>query len=182
MGEHTAHSPPVAGNTTKLVVIRGSSGSGKTTIAKALRERMREPIALVERDYFQRTVLNQTDAGTHPETAALVDEVVRFSLSHGFHVVLDGIMNTLTYGPTLERLYIDYPDRVTFFAFDLEFEETLRRHSTRSLASEFGETEMRQWFRGWQPLGFLGEERITKTESVEQIVERIAVASGLPLT
>jgi len=179
MQHPAASTESTRGPDTKLIVIRGSAGSGKTTMARAIRERVSEPVALVERDYFQRTVLNQIDAGPHPETADLIDQVIEFSLQRGFHVVLDGTLNAVTYRATLEKLYLEYPGRTTFFAFDLAFEETLRRHGTRAAASEFGEAEMREWFRGWQPLGFVAEERITAGESVATIVERIGKASGL---
>ena len=60
-----------------------------------------------------------------------------------------------------------------FYAFDLTFAETVRRHATRPKAGDFSAEEMAAWYHGWQPLDFVAEHRITAAEPPEEVVERI---------
>jgi len=47
--------------TSRLIVLRGNSGSGKSTTARALRERFGRRLAWVEQDYLRRVVLKEHD-------------------------------------------------------------------------------------------------------------------------
>lgn len=158
---------------TTLIVLRGNSGSGKSAVAQAMRESMNGETAWIEQDYFRRVVLAETE---RPGAAniELLDATARFCLNRGFTVILDGIFNASRYGAMLEGLLRDHAGRTAFYAFDLEFGETLRRHAMREKEIEFGEEEMRRWFHGWQPLQFVAEHRITANESLEAIVDRIS--------
>lgn len=72
----------------------------------------------------------------------------------------------------LERV-AEHTADARFYSFDLAFEETVIRHSTRPQATEISDKEMRGWYHGWQPLPFVSEMRIVADETPEQIVERI---------
>lgn len=50
----------VGSERTRLVVLRGNSGSGKSTVAKALRDSCGRGIAWVSQDLIRRTSLQQT--------------------------------------------------------------------------------------------------------------------------
>lgn len=65
-----------------------------------------------------------------------------------------------------------------FFAYDLTFDETVRRHAVRPQVASFTVDEMRSWYHGWQPLPFVQEERIDAAESPGQIVARILGTPG----
>lgn len=60
--------------------------------------------------------------------------------------------------------------------FDLTFEETLRRHLTRSKCREFGEEAMRRWWREKDFSDVLKEVRITAEKEMEDIVTDICNA------
>jgi hypothetical protein len=47
--------------TTKLVVLRGNAGSGKSSTAQELRRRLGRGVAWVEQDYLRRVVLREHD-------------------------------------------------------------------------------------------------------------------------
>ncbi|MCM3920185.1 hypothetical protein ND748_00560 [Frankia sp. AiPs1] len=83
----------VGSTATTLVVIRGNSGAGKSSVARAVRARSGRGVALVEQDYLRRILLREWDqpGGVAP---ALIDQTVRFCLDHGYHVVLEGILAT----------------------------------------------------------------------------------------
>jgi hypothetical protein len=79
---------PIGSAHTKLVVIRGNSGSGKSSIARELRLRYGRGCALVEQDYLRRIVLRERDkpGGLAP---SLIAHTVRFALDHDYHVILE---------------------------------------------------------------------------------------------
>ena len=57
--------------------------------------------------------------------------------------------------------------------FDKSFEETLRRHQTKSNKDDFGEAEMRDWWIEKDYIGFIAENPIYENESLEAVVEKI---------
>lgn len=104
--------------------------------------------------------------------AHLLEAAARHCLSQGHHVILEGIFNASRYEGMLERIAAQSQD-ARFYAFDLDFEETARRHATKPQAREFSVDQMRSWYHGWQPLGFVSERRITADQGAEQIVDEI---------
>lgn len=89
-----------------LVIIRGNSGSGKSTIARELRQRMVDrgiKTALVEQDYLRRIVLKERDI-PNGDNIPLIEQTVTFALERGYAVVLEGILYTPHYGAMLVRL------------------------------------------------------------------------------
>lgn len=46
---------------TRLVIVRGNSGSGKSTVALAIRAQLGRTCALVQQDVLRRTVLKERD-------------------------------------------------------------------------------------------------------------------------
>ncbi len=50
---------PTGTSATRLIVLRGNSGSGKSTVARAVRERYGRGCAPVEQDYLREIVLRE---------------------------------------------------------------------------------------------------------------------------
>jgi predicted kinase len=164
---------------TKLVIIRGNSGSGKTSIARALRSRYERGCALVEQDYLRRTVLKELDkpGGLAP---ALIGQTARLALNHGYHVVLEGILATARYRPMLAELVTDHGGETYVFYLDVPLAETLRRHALRPQAAEFTADDMRDWYLPDDRLGLAGEQVLAPTATLDEAVELIAGAAGFP--
>lgn len=162
-----------------LVVLRGNSGSGKTTVARALRDVAVRPLAWIEQDYLRRTVLAELGDQPDPVTPGLIDVVVRHALDRGHDVVLEGILDSQRYGGMLRQFHREHPDNTAFFYFSVPFAETVRRHSTRPIAGEFGAAEMRSWYRQCDPLGFVDEYVVDAASSVEQTVGLIVGRTSL---
>ncbi len=49
----------------KLVIIRGNSGSGKTTVAKALQHKLGHNIMVISQDVIRRDILRVKDGADH---------------------------------------------------------------------------------------------------------------------
>ncbi|MET8204260.1 kinase [Micromonospora taraxaci] len=166
---------------TILVCIRGNSGSGKSSVARELRRRHGRGCALIEQDYLRRIVLRERDkpGGAAPD---LIGQTVRFALDHGYHVVLEGILHTSRYRGMLTALRDDHRGRSLFCYLDVSLAETLRRHLTRPQVSEFGAEQMSGWYAAHDVLGWPDELVLPEITGLNEAVEAIAAAAGLPQT
>ncbi|MFG2347772.1 AAA family ATPase [Streptomyces phaeochromogenes] len=165
---------------TQLVVLRGNSASGKSSVAAGLRERYGRGLALVSQDTLRRDVLRERDT-PGGANIGLIELTVRHALEHGFHTVLEGILYVAHYGEMLARLLADHPNRTHSFYLDVPFEETLARHATKPIAHMAGESQLRDWYR---PLDLLpgGIETVipagnSLTETVDQVMHRSGLAA-----
>lgn len=162
---------PTGTTDTTLVVLRGNSGSGKSTTARALRDRLGRG-AWVEQDYLRRILLREHDAAGGANIG-LIDQTTRYALDHGYHVVLDGILDAGRYGAMLRGLHADHAGRSAFYYFDVPFDETVRRHATRPQRDAFGAEEMRGWYRERDLLGQVPETLVPAAATLAETVDRI---------
>ena len=163
---------------TRLIVLRGNSASGKSSVATGVRERYGRGIALVRQDVLRREVLRERDI-PGGANIGLIDLTVRHALAHGFHTVLEGILYFPHYGEMLAGLLADFPGRTHCYYLDVPFEETLARHATKPIADDVTEHQLREWY---QPLDLLPggvETVIPATSSLEETVDRVLRESGL---
>jgi len=165
-------------NDTKLIVLRGNSGSGKSTVAKAVRLAQDGPMAYVEQDYLRRVLLKEDDVADGLNIR-LIREVVAFSLDNGYHVIMEGLFRKKRYEEMFEELLKIHPSDNHFFFFDISLEETLIRHQTKGNRDEFGEKEMREWYKGNDLLDCVKETIIPEQSSLEDSVSQILLATGL---
>ena len=193
-----------------LIVLRGPSGSGKSSTAEALRAAFQqdEPsntlaygashpvrdakgtarVTVVGQDVVRRQLLKEPDV-EGGVNIALVEQIARFSLERGIVTIVEGIFNAGRYGAMLRGLRDANPGPTLAYYLDVSFEETLRRHATKPNAAEFGEAEMRRWYRPLELVPGLGEtvirEESTAAETLAQILgdlERITRRSPGPAT
>ncbi|MGW6710688.1 kinase [Streptomyces sp. NPDC054956] len=163
---------------TRLIVLRGNSASGKSSVAQAIRDRHGRGVALVGQDNLRRNVLWERDT---PGAAniGLIGSVARYALDHGFHVIVEGILYADRYGPMLEALRMAHRGRTHFYYLDVPFEETVRRHAGKPQAAEFGEAELREWYRPLDLLPGDWESVVGAGESLEDTVARVMSEAGL---
>jgi predicted kinase len=161
----------------RLIVLRGNSGAGKSSVAAGIRDRYGRGIALVGQDNLRRTILRERDV-SGGANIGLLDLVARFALGRGFHVIVEGILRAAHYGPMLEVLHRDHQSVARFYYLDVPLEETLRRHASRPQAAEFGEVEMRTWYceRDLLPGGM--EQIIPAASSLEDTVRLVMQDAG----
>lgn len=157
----------------KLIIIRGNSGSGKSSLSVELRERALSPnrTALVEQDYLRRIVLKEKEAeGTN--NIGLISQTVRFALERDYDVILEGILFSERYSAMLSEL-TKVADHNFIFYLDVSLEETLERHKKKHNAHEFGEKEMRGWYNKNDTLGFEGEIILPESNTMEDSINTI---------
>lgn len=161
-----------------LVVLRGNSGSGKSSVAAGIRRQYGRGVALVGQDNLRRIVLREHDV-PGGANIGLIAVVTRYALDHGFHTVLDGILYADHYAEMLLALRGDYRETSFFYYLDVPLEETLRRHATRPQAAEFTPEDMRGWYREHDLLPG-GTERVIPAECpLEDTVRLVMRQSGL---
>lgn len=162
----------IGDETTRLVVLRGNSGSGKSTTAQEVRRRLGRGVAWIEQDYLRRILLREHDL---PGAAniGLIDQTVRYALGNGYHVILEGILYNPTYGAMLRRLIDDHAGVTGVYYFRLSFDETLERHATRPLAKTVTPEQLREWYQACDLLGVPGEQVIDPSSSLDETAGRI---------
>ncbi len=161
--------------TSKLIIIRGNSGSGKTTIAKEVCNRIGDGLSdgtmLVQQDTLRRDMLGKTSV------IELIELLVEFGRKQNRIVVLEGILGFKKYGMMLNKLVSSFDESHVYY-LDIPFEETLVRHASKPNAHEFGEKEMREWWKEKDYLGVPGEKILQADKSVGDVVREIINDTG----
>jgi predicted kinase len=172
--------PRTGSETTRLIILRGNSASGKSTVAAGIRERYGRGIAIVGQDNLRRIVLRERDI-PGGANIGLIDSVARYALDHGFHVIVEGILRADRYTAMLTTLRDDHRGLTHLYYFDVPFEETLRRHATKPQASEYGRAEMSDWYREHDVLPDDIEQIILADSPLHATVERVMNDTGLAM-
>ncbi|WP_188898706.1 AAA family ATPase [Microlunatus endophyticus] len=155
---------------TRLVVLRGNSASGKSTIAQGLRDQLGRGIAWIEQDYLRRTVLREHDQPGLPNIG-LIDTTIRYTLDAGYHVIADGIFGAARYGDMLRQLTEDHRGVTRHYYFDIPLAETQRRHNTKPFTVPA--EKLADWYHQRDLLGLNDESVITVDETPDQIIQRL---------
>ena len=162
----------------RLIVIRGNSASGKSAVAAGIRDKYGRGLAIVGQDNLRRVVLREHDV-PGGANIGLIDRTARFALSCGYHTIVEGIFNADHYAAMLTTLISDHPGRAFAYFLDVPFPETLRRHATKTGTLNYGEAEMRQWYRGLDLLPGGIEQVIPASSALESTVTRLMADAGL---
>lgn len=173
---------PIGSESTRLIVLRGNSGSGKSTVAQALREAYGgRGVAWVTQDLIRRIILKEKDipGGVN---IGLIDQIARHVLDQGYHAVLDGIFYADRYEAMLARLANDHRGLSLFYYLDVSMDETIRRHATRPQVADFSPEDMRQWYRARDLLGSVQERIISQASTLQDTIRLILADSQLLAT
>jgi predicted kinase len=171
----------VGSETSRLVLLRGNSGSGKSSIAAEIRVRFERGVAVVGQDVMRRAVLQEQDVSSGANIG-LIGLVARYALERGFHVVVEEILSAARYEEMLTALLRDHRGVSRCYYLDVPFEETLVRHATKPNANDFGAEEMRSWYRPVDLLSTGVEQLIPAASSLLESVELILADTDLLLS
>lgn len=162
-----------------LVVIRGNSASGKSAVAAMIRARhAARDLAIVSQDALRRHVLRERDIAGGANIN-LLKLTARHAADAGFNVIVEGILRADHYGAMLAELISAHPGPAFTYYLDIPFGETLLRHASKPQAAEYGEAEMRDWYRERDLLPGGIEHVITAESSLEDTVRTIMIDTGL---
>ena len=156
----------------KLIIIRGNSGSGKTTIAKNLQIHLGPGTMVISQDVIRRDMLKVADREGNL-SIDLIRQIAEFGKDKCEFVIIEGILYEGRYGDMLRGLIQFYDQNADIYYFDVPFEETVKRHNNRPKKLEFGEDSLRAW---WVPRDFLEEENeiiLTSEMTQEDVLEKI---------
>lgn len=155
----------------RLIIIRGNSGSGKSTIAKRLRHELGYGTMLIPQDVIRREIIRTRDTPKNP-SIQLIKDIAIYGHGIGYDVIVEGILTRKRYGKMLRELSSLF-DETHVYYFDISFEETLRRHTTKPNSHEFGEELMRELYTKKDILGLVDEKLFTDKQSEDEIFQLI---------
>lgn len=156
----------------KLIMIRGNSGSGKTSLAKALQKKFGRNTMLISQDMVRIQMLHAKDA----EALPLIIKLLQYGRQNSEITILEGILDSRYYMPLFQTALAEYGEDIFAFYYDLPFEETLLRHNTKPNKADFGEQDIRRWWNEKDYVGMIPEKTITKDMSLDDAVELIEKA------
>ena len=147
---------------TKLIILRGNSGSGKTTTAKNLKQALSpKQSLLISQDVVRREMLRVKD---YPDNLAieLMKRMALYGNETCEYVIIEGITRKEVYASFFEELLAIF-DQTYCYYFDMPFEETVRRHSQRPNAQEISREDLKRWWNDNDLLNFEFEKRIPQS-------------------
>jgi len=103
----------------------------------------------------------------------LMIELLKYGSRHSEITILEGVLDSKEYRMLFQACLECFQENICAYYFDLPFEETLRRHQTKPNRNEFGENEMRRWWREKDYLPMIAETILTQELSFNEIVEMI---------
>lgn len=158
----------------KLIILRGNSGSGKTSAAKLLQQRLGPNTMRISHDMVRMEILHVWGRQGVERSLPLMTELLKYGRRNSEFTVMEGILPCPDYEPLFETALKEYGrENIFAYYYDISFEETLRRHQTKPNRGDFGEADMRRW---WQEKDYLKniEETVFKENiSLEGAVEKI---------
>lgn len=161
----------------KLIILRGNSGSGKTTIAKNLQNHFGEATLLVSQDTVRRDMLMVRDREGNM-SLDLIRQIAEYGKGRCKFVIVEGIFVKQRYEAMLHDLIRFYGGNAFVYYFDLPFEETVERHKSRPKAEAFGEESLKSWWSPKDFLGTTGEMALSSDMSRDDIVTFICNQLG----
>ncbi|GIE96235.1 kinase [Paractinoplanes rishiriensis] len=161
-----------------LIVIRGNSGAGKSSVAREVRRRYGRGCALIEQDYLRRILLREHDT-TGGLAPRLITSVAETALAGGYHVVLEGSLVAAHYRQALTALIAANPGPTHTYYLDVSFEESLTRHAARPQAADFAPDQMQEWYVPNDALSIPGERIVPESSSLPETVDFILQTSSL---
>lgn len=156
----------------KIIILRGNSGSGKTTISKKLQKKLGYGTLLIPQDVVRREMLYVKD-GVDTKAVDLLIQLILYGGKNCTYVILEGILNSSWYHKLFETINYEFRNGIYAYYFDIPFEETLLRHKSKPNANDFGETEMKRWWKEKDFINIFSEQIISKDMMEDQIVDMI---------
>lgn len=162
---------------TKLIVLRGQSGSGKSSVAKKLQKMSKKPLFIVEQDYYKNELISPNIDIESSTRKSLQMKMIASNtlelLGQGYDCIVEGNFSNSVYQTMFEELFKQHPSNNFMYYYNISFEESLHRHKTRDKKHEFGSDEMKEWYFETPSYGHSFEKIIPEEYSLDQTVDMI---------
>jgi predicted kinase len=155
-----------------LIVLRGNSASGKSTLARDLQCELGAGTANIGQDHFRRVVLREHDVADG-DNIGLLANTIRYCSGLGHHVIVEGILVARHYREMLCQVIAEHQGPSHVFYLEVSLDEAMRRHQERPLAAEVSADSFRTWYVPSDLLGAPGETVLDATESTQRNVATI---------
>jgi len=158
----------------KLVIIRGNSGSGKSSVAKALQRQLGRNTLMISQDVVRREMLWIKD-GKDNAAIPLLISLMEYGAENNEITIIEGILNSIWYRPLFEKALGLYgQENICAYYYDLSFEETVKRHSTKQNRNDFGPEDMRGWWNEKDYIGLISEKTLNAEMTLEETIKMIS--------
>ena len=157
----------------KLILLRGNSGSGKTTVAKLLQEKIGPNTMLLSHDMVRMQILHVWGKEGQEKSLPLMIELLRYGKRNSEITIMEGILDSNEYASLFAAALEEFGNAIYSYYWDIPFEETLIRHNTKPNRNDFGEADMKRWWREKDYLTVIPQTLINKEVSLEEAVNQI---------
>ena len=157
----------------RLIILRGNSGSGKTTVANILQEKFGPNTMLISHDMVRMEILHVWSKEGIEKSQPLMIELLKYGKRNSEITIMEGILDSKEYAPLFNVAIEEYGNEIYSYYWDIPFEETLNRHKTKPNCNDFGEEEMRRWWREKDYLATIPQKILDKNLSLEDAVNLI---------
>lgn len=157
----------------KLIILRGNSGSGKTSVAKALQKKFGPNTMLLSHDMIRMDILHVWSTEGIIKSEPLMINLLKYGKENSEITILEGVLPADAYNRLFETAVEEYGKNIFAYYYDLPFEETMIRHSTKPNRNDFGESDMRRWWKEKDYLPMISEKILYKDLSFEDTVSMI---------
>lgn len=166
----------------KVIIVRGPSGSGKSSVAKRLHEEAKENTALLVRDVFRVDIAKeQKNAGEI--TTDIIEYAAKKFLDNDYTVILEGIFSYKKYSDFIKRI-IDYNKEGDNYLFylNVSLEETLKRNKNRPKSKIIDDEHIKKWYEKSDKTNLAEEETIdAELMSFDEVISYISKKCKLEL-
>lgn len=146
-----------------LILIRGNSGAGKTTLAQKLQTALgTKQCLLLSQDVLRRDLLHATDQSGSP-VVDLIAELLKFGSYHFPLTILEGILRKDVYGTMLKQAGGYFDQGVLSYYLDLSFEKTVTNNQLRT--HPFDRQLLEKW---WRPKDYLSKDDLLLRDNTGQ--------------
>lgn len=157
----------------KLIILRGNSGSGKTAVAKALQERFGPNTMLISQDMVRMQMLNVRGREGAEKSQQLMIELLKYGRRNSNITILEGILDSEVHTALFAAAVKEYGNNIHAYYWDIPFKETVRRHKTKPNCNDFGENDMRRWWKEKDLLTVIPEKIIGMNITLDDTVDMI---------
>lgn len=158
----------------KIIILRGNSGSGKSTVAKTLQQKFGSGTLLISQDDVRRKMLLAFHGLDWGATALLKNLVTFGSKNHNI-TILEGVLFSHDCNELFAQIIESFGSQIFAYYFDIPFEETLKRHKQRQIngSHNFDENKMKEWWHEKDFIKKINETILDKDMTLDVIISNI---------